>query len=220
MAELSANPNPSSPGEPEHLIVGQIVAPFGVKGELKANILTDFPERLSMLEEVVIAPFNAIEPGLAPTAALNPGSMQSRWAGRGQAQGFRPPAKPTPFKITSTHIHKGQLLLKLEGVDTADAAEGLRGYWLLVPREQAKKLPRGAYYIYQIVGLDVYTQKRDYLGKIADVITTSANDVYVVKGPGVQDPTGELLVPAIKPIVKRMEMKRGRIIIADPREWA
>jgi 16S rRNA processing protein RimM len=211
--------NSASSGAPDYLIVGQIVAPFGVRGEMKANILTDFPERLGKLEEVVLAPFDSIEPGLAPTAALNPGTVHSRWAGRA-GQGSRPPSKPTPFKIESTHIHKGQLLLKLDGVTSADTAEQLRGYWLLVPRENAKKLPRGAYYIYQIVGLDVVAQGGRYIGKVEDVITTSANDVYVVKGPGVEDPTGELLVPAIKPVVKRMEMKRGRIVIADPSEWA
>ena len=57
---------------PEHLIVGQVVAPFGVKGELKANILTEFPDRFKQLEQIILAPFDSIAPGLAPTAALNP----------------------------------------------------------------------------------------------------------------------------------------------------
>ncbi len=206
---------------PEHLIVGQIVAPFGLKGELKVNILTEFPERFGKLEEVILAPFSSIAPGLAPTAALNPKTARPARVALGAhgAPAWKPPKEPTPFKITSTHIHKGQLLLKLEGVDSVNQAEALRGYWLLVPTEEARKLPRGAYYIYQIVGLDVYTAAGAHIGKIEDVLTTSANDVYVVKGPGVQNPTGELLVPAIRSVVQRMEMKRGRIIIVDPREW-
>jgi len=210
---------------PEHLIVGQVVAPFGVKGELKVNILTEFPERFGKLEEVILAPFNSIEPGLAPRAALDPATVRGTVAlpvrvVDGQVRAIKPPSGPTPYKIESTHIHKGQLLLRLEGVNSADEAEALRGCWLLVPRESAKKLPRGSYYIYQIVGLDVYTDAGAYIGKVDDVLTATANDVYIVKGPGVKDPAGELLVPAIKPVVKRMEMKRGRMIIADPEEWS
>ena len=53
-----------------------------------------------------------------------------------QAQVAKGPARHTPYKIESTHIHKGQLLLKLEGVDSADAAGALRGYWVLVPLER------------------------------------------------------------------------------------
>jgi 16S rRNA processing protein RimM len=207
-------------GAPEHLIVGQVVAPFGIKGELKVNILTEFPERFEKLEQVTLTPFASIEPGLAPTAALDPSTSHRPLAPRAGSRGPKAPSGRTQFTIESTHIHKGQLLLKLEGVDTADAAEALRGYWLLVPLEEAKKLPRGAYYIYQIVGLDVYTTSGDLVGKIEDVLTTAGNDVYVVRGPGVEDPTGELLVPAIKPVVKRMELKRGRIVIADPKEWS
>ena len=220
-------PNPAN--TPENLIVGQVVAPFGVKGEVKANILTEFPDRFSKLETIILAPFDFIEPGLAPTAALDPSTLRGK-AGRSgdlqRAPGLRrsrpnkAPKKATPYVIESTHIHKSQLLLKLEGVDSADDAEDLRGYWLLVPLQEARKLPRGAYYIYQVVGLDVYTTQGKQIGKIEDVITTSANDVYVVKGPGVEDPTGELLVPGIKSVVKRMGLKRGRITIADPKEWA
>ena len=121
---------------------------------------------------------------------------------RSQDPGLRvaaAPDSPTPFTIQSTHFHKGQLLLKLEGVESANDAEALRGYWVLVPLEDAHKLPRGAYFIYQIVGLEVFTEAGDLLGKVADVLTTSANDVYVVKGPGVQEPSGELL-KAVPPV--------------------
>ena len=248
--DSAGGPGPRSP-VPEHLIVGQVVAPFGIKGELKVNILTEFPDRFKKLREVVLAPFASIEPGLAPTAALDPATLRgtatpSPKSGLGDPAGGmsdsggqrseprEPPPRtqdsalpkavapdsPTPFTIQSTHIHKGQLLLKLEGVESANDAEALRGYWVLVPLENAHKLPRGAYYIYQIVGLEVFTEAGDLLGNVADVLTTSANDVYVVKGPGVREPSGELLVPVVKQVVKRVDPDHGRIVIADPREWA
>ena len=101
------------PDEPEHLIVGQVVAPFGVKGEMKVNIMTDFPDRFSKLEAVILAPFSSMAPGDAPSDALDPRTARPGPLRPGQT--FRPPKEPTPFTIESTHIHKGQLLLKVEG---------------------------------------------------------------------------------------------------------
>ena len=124
-----------------------------------------------------------------------------------------------PFRIEAVQIHKGQLIIKLAGVDTASVAETLRGYWLLVPTEQASRLPEGAFYIYEVVGLPVYTEAGELIGRIDDVLTASANDIYVVKGPGVKDPSGELLVPAVKAIVKSIEPRAGKMVIADPQEW-
>jgi 16S rRNA processing protein RimM len=202
---------------PEYLIVGQVVAPFGVQGELKVNILTEFPDRFKTLEQVTLAPFSYIAPELVPAASLNPATARSFTHRAPNA--LRPPAEPTPFAIEATHIHKGQLRLKLEGVSSPEDGEALRGYWVLVPLGNARQLPQGAYYIYQIVGLEVYTTAGDFIGKVEDVITATANDVYVVRGPGVRDPGGELLVPAIKMVVKRVDPNEGRVTIAPLEEW-
>lgn len=205
------------PEEPEHLIVGQVVGVFGVKGEMKVNIMTEFPDRFSKLEAVILAPFSFVPPADAPNGTLDP--TTARPAPIREGQTFRAPKQPTSFAIESTFIHKAQLLLKVEGVDDPESAQALRGYWVLIPREQAKKLPRGAYYLYQIVGLDVYTTTGDLVGKVEDVITGTANDVYIVRGPGVTDPTGELLVPAVKQFVKKLDVEGGRVVIVPPAEW-
>ncbi|MDQ5826011.1 MAG: ribosome maturation factor RimM [Chloroflexota bacterium] len=202
-----------APQVPEHLIVGQVVAPFGVRGEMKVNILTQFPERLAKMAEVILAPYEYEDLG-DPTSRRPVLRPRTR-----TPQGLVAPRKPTPFQVETTRVHKGQLLLKVQGVDTPEAVEVLKNYWVLVPIEKAKKLPKGSYYLYQIVGLEVYDTTRRYIGKIEDVLTLTANDVYVVRGPGVTDVTGELLVPAIKAVVKRFEMKRGRIVIAPIEEW-
>ena len=203
-------------GAPEHLIVGQVVAPFGIRGELKANILTEFPERFLKLKRVTLMPFASIEPGLAPTAALDPTTIRRASGAGPRARG---PEGPATYAIQSSQIHKGQVILRLEGVESVEAAEALRGYWLVVPIGEIPVLPSGSYYLYQLVGLDVYTTDGEEIGKVVDVITSSANDVYVVKGPGVVDSSGELLVPAIKTIVKRIDVDAGRLEIAPLGEW-
>jgi 16S rRNA processing protein RimM len=193
-----------------------VVAPFGVRGEMKVNIHTEFPERLASMDEVILAPFEYA----SGDASSNRPSRRPDLRPRNRSpHGITTPKKPTPFQVETTRVHKGQMLLKVRGVDGPEAVESLKNCWVLVPIEKAKKLPRGAYYLYQIEGLDVYDTNRRHIGKIQDVLTLTANDVYVVRGPGVTDPTGELLVPAIKSVVKRVEMKRGRIVIAPIEDW-
>jgi 16S rRNA processing protein RimM len=201
---------------PEHLIVGQVVAPFGIKGELKVNILTEFPERLKRLKRVTVVPFGSIEPGLAPTAALDPATVR-RESGAGPRQ--HGPEAATPYVVQSSQIHKRQMILRLEGIASVESADALRGYWVVVPIDEVPALPSGSYYLYQLVGLEVYTTEGEEIGKVVDLITSSANDVYVIKGPGVTDQSGELLVPAIKSIVKRIDIDAGRLEIAPLGEW-
>ncbi len=214
----SAIRNPQS-AAPEYLFVAQVVAPFGVKGAVKATIYTEFPERLGKLEGVVLAPFASVDPEVAPSGGLDPASQQQRPGHEPMQRAIPGPKVATTFGIESASVHKGQLILKLAGIDSTEAAEGLRGYWVLVPREQAKRLPRGSYYLYQLIGLEVYDAEGAYVGKVEEVITSAANDVYVVRRPGVTDLTGELLVPAVKAIVKRIDVKGGKIVIAPVSEW-
>lgn len=202
---------------PEYLIVGQVVAPFGVQGELKVNILTEFPDRFNRLGEVTLAPFSYIEPEMVPPGSLNPAT--ARLSNPKPPHSIQTPVGPTPFSIEAINIHKGQLRLRLHGVESADDAVALRGCWVLVPTESARQLPPGSYYVYQLVGLDVLTTSGEHIGQVADVLTSTANDVYVVKGSGVQDPSGELLVPAVKAVVKSVEPEKGQITILPIEEW-
>ena len=208
-----------SRADPDYLIVGQVVAPFGTRGELKVNIVTEFPDRLKRLKTVTLMPFQSIAPGLAPSAALDPKTVRHLQAIAPSATPRHGPKTPTLYNVEASKIHKDQLILKLEEVGSVEEAEGLRGYWLVVPRIEAAPLPSGAYYLYQLVGLSVYDTEGTLIGKVDDIITMAANDVYVVKGPGVTDPTGELLVPAIKMIVKEIDAGGGGMEIGPVEEW-
>lgn len=202
MSQDAPNPRP----QPDSLIIGEIVGPFGIKGELKVYILTEFPDRFKKLEAVILVPPE--RPG-----GKDLGSVAARSARTGTP-------KPQTHIIESVRLHRGLALVKLEGVNDANGAEKLRGYLMTIPIERAKKLKRGEYYLYQIEGLDVYTTAGELVGKLEQVLSMSSNDVYVVRGAGVTDPTGELLVPAIKDIVKKIDVEAGRIEIAPPSEWA
>jgi 16S rRNA processing protein RimM len=158
--------------EPRYLVVGKIVAPWGVRGEVKVAIETDFPERFKRLKRVYLG------------------------------------EKATPSVLESSRLHKGHALLKLAGCEDRDAAEKFRGQLVQIPVEEAMPLGEDEYYVYQIVGLDVWTSEGEHLGKVSEILFTGANDVYVVQGE-----KGETLIPAVEDVVLEVDLAGGRLTV-------
>lgn len=173
-----------SPNELEYVIVAEIAAPFGLRGAVKANIQTDFPDRFDRMEEAYLAP---------PDAPLN--APRERYA------------------LLSARVQNDkQVVLRFEGITKNEQAEKLRGYTVAVPRTEVVPLPEGEYYIFQIIGLEVYTTEGEYIGKVVNVEKLTANDIYVVRGP---KSSKDLLLPAIKDVIKTIDLDSNRMTI----EW-
>jgi 16S rRNA processing protein RimM len=118
----------------------------------------------------------------------------------------------TRFSVKKVRSHKGSLvLLTLAGIDNANAAETLRNNDLFIPVDDLAELPTDSYYQHDILGLHVLTLEDRDLGIVEDIMQTGSNDVYVIK-----DSHGkQVLIPAIKQIVKRIDLSTKRIYI-DP----
>lgn len=201
-ASAAPNPAPSRPAPPpappkpivpefdfasqelEYVIVAEIATPFGLRGAVKANIQTDFPERFDRMEEAYLAP---------PGAPLD-----------------TPREK---YNLLSARVqNEKQVVLRFEGVTKNEQAEMLRGYTVAVPRAEVVPLPEGEFYIFQIIGLEVYTTEDEYVGRVVNVEKMTANDIYLVRGP--LSPK-DVLIPAIKDVIKKIDLDEGRITI----EW-
>ncbi len=111
-------------------------------------------------------------------------------------------------KIEGVKFFKKMVILKLEGYDKIEAVESLRQVKLLVTRKNAVKLEKNEYFIYDLIGCSVL-EDDILLGYISDVIQTGANDVYVVK----TDEKKEILIPAIKECVLRVDIKHKTILV-------
>ena len=107
---------------------------------------------------------------------------------------------------------KGHVCLKLSGINSVEAAAELRGQSLSVPEALLEPLPEGQFYLYQVVGMQVYDGGGRHLGEIREVLTTGGNDVYVVQGQ-----KGEVLLPAIEDVVKEVDVAAGRMVV-EPME--
>lgn len=112
-------------------------------------------------------------------------------------------------RIERVREDRGQVLVGLEGLTRRGAVEEMRGALLEVAEEE---LLRNAdeHFVYELVGLEVVTDGGRTLGRVSEVLSTGANDVYVVKGP-----SGEVLVPAIASVVQAIDVAGGRLFITN-----
>lgn len=117
------------------------------------------------------------------------------------------PKGGAPAGLISARPHKGRLLVKLRGVDTVEQGDRLRGRVLYLDRE-AVRLPEGRYFLEDLIGLRAIDGEtgREY-GRIAEVISAPANDIYRIAGPGGE----EYLFPAVEHMIKSRDIENGVI---------
>ncbi len=113
------------------------------------------------------------------------------------------------FEIESVRYQKKQVLLKLKGIDTIEEAEKYREDYLKINRNKEEKLPEDTYYIVDLIGLDIYTENGELLGKLDDIFSTGSNDVYVVKNSEGK----QILLPAISDVIKNIDLEQKKIVV-------
>ncbi|HIE12217.1 MAG TPA: ribosome maturation factor RimM [Desulfotomaculum sp.] len=116
------------------------------------------------------------------------------------------------YPVESAGLHKRFILLKLAGVDDIKSAEKLRGAAIKVPRAETVPLPPGHLYVFEIVGLEVWSEEGALIGKVGAVLKTGANDVYSVTSPNGK----EILIPAIKEVVREIDVDSGKMLVRLP----
>ena len=115
-------------------------------------------------------------------------------------------------RIKGRRVHQGALLLKLEGVNTRNDAETLRGMRVSIRVRELPELPDGEYYSHQLVGLHVFEVAGNEIGIVSEVLATGSNDVYIVKAAA----GGELLLPAIESVIREIDLEHGRMNVIIP----
>ncbi len=112
-------------------------------------------------------------------------------------------------RIERVRPDRGRALVRIAGLTRRDDAEEARGALLEVPEDEVAREP-GAHFVHEIVGLEVVTEDGRRLGRVSEVLSTGANDVYVVEGP-----SGETLLPAIASVVQAVDVAGGALRITN-----
>ncbi|MTI69977.1 MAG: 16S rRNA processing protein RimM [Firmicutes bacterium] len=108
--------------------------------------------------------------------------------------------------------NKNNVLIKINGYDNINEVLKYKGKYILVDRKDVVDLPENSFFLFEIKGLKVYDTDNKKIGVIKDILTSSANDVYIIK-----DNEKEYLIPALKHIIKEVNINEGKMII-DPLE--
>ena len=104
--------------------------------------------------------------------------------------------------------HKGNVIVKLRGVDTEEEADELVGHVIEVHHNQLFNLENDEYFHFQLIDLEVITSSGDAIGKISEILSVASADVYVINGKD-----GEILIPATDEIIKSVDLDTGIMII-------
>ncbi|MEE0510594.1 MAG: ribosome maturation factor RimM [Peptococcaceae bacterium] len=116
------------------------------------------------------------------------------------------------YDIESVRFHKGNVLVKLAGIDDMDAAKALKNQHLAINKCDRMPLEEGAYYIDDLIGLSVF-ENDEQIGTLKDVLQPGANDVYVLES----DIYPDLYIPAIKSVILKINLDAKRMDVKLPK---
>jgi len=192
-----------SPETPRWVLLARILRARGNKGEVAAELLTDFPERLTKLKEVFV----------------------------GQAGGKDEPRRVAVKSCWLSQNHRGQAVFHFEGVNSITEAERFRGLEVLLPFEQRVSLPAGQYFVSDLIGCSVFespvsapvvasspcllSEAPALLGKVRDV-QIPGDEIPGTPLLVVDTAHGELLVPLAEDICTRIAVAERRIDVTLP----
>ena len=193
---------PLSRETPRWVLVARILRARGNKGEVAAEILTDFPERLTGLQEVFAGP----------------------------ADGNNEPRRLALKSCWLSQNHRGQAVFHFEGVDSISEAEKFRGFEVLLPFEQRVTLPAGQYFVSDLMGCSVFeTPAKPPVFASSPCLSEAPSLLGIVRDvqfPGegisgtplleVETSLGEILIPLAVDICTNIDTNERRIDVILP----
>jgi 16S rRNA processing protein RimM len=169
--------------------------PQGRKGEVFADILTDFPEKFTERRRLwLVAPDPGAKDG--PQAASRP-------------------ALPAAVELIAHWPHKGGIVLHFAGIDSISAAEALAGLAVAIPHAERAPLAEGETYIDDLIGcalVDVAGPEPAVIGQIENVDSTAGPVALLV----VRSRQDEILIPFAKSYLRKIDLDARRVEMALP----
>lgn len=168
-----------SPEGPDLILVGKVVKPHGLHGEVLVRVLTETSSRFD--------------------------------AGTSLLMGDDPQAC-RPVTIVESRAHKGGRLVRFEGVSTVDDAQSLRERMLFVDADAVpRQADQDAYWLHEVVGLEVRHRDGTRLGRVAEVLLRPAQDLWLV-----DTGRGEVMFPAARQLVDLVDLEEGVAVVNPP----
>lgn len=171
------------------VLLARIVRPHGRHGEVVADLLTDFPERFHARPQLWLIPSPRVS------------------------------ASPREVVLENFWFLRSRVVLKLQGVDSISAAEGVRGYDVAIPAAERAPLESGSWYAADLIGCQVIdlNRTRGAIGEIVDIDRgSSSTDLLVVRSAGPRTAVGDLLIPFVRDYLVRVDPAERRVEMRLP----
>ena len=145
---------------PDHVLVGTILRPHGIRGEVSVALWSDNESRFAA--GAVVA------------------AVREENTARPSRQGV--PARS--LKVGRATPYKGGLRVAFEGVEDRDAAEALRGLELWVPRDSVPVAPAGRYYVFELIGCRCVDARDGEVGTVVDIVEDGGGILLEIEREG------------------------------------
>ncbi|MDQ2925137.1 MAG: ribosome maturation factor RimM [Acidobacteriota bacterium] len=190
-----------SPTPSDFVALARLLRPQGRKGELLADLLTDFPDQLGNADGVYLVAANAE----APVSDAPRITVESQWMPTGK--------------------NAGRIVLKLAGCDSISAAERLADMKLMLPTAERPALEPDTFYVSDLVGSTLFDRETP-VGEVVDVEFATSPDgrtrladaapLLSVRLIGSLEEEGPLLVPFVRAHLLSVDTAAGKIVMALP----
>ncbi|MBL3647199.1 ribosome maturation factor RimM [Bacillus vallismortis] len=115
--------------------------------------------------------------------------------------------EPVEVTVNTHRLHKQFHLLQFKERQSMNEVEELKNAIIKVPEEDLGELNAGEFYFHEIIGCEVFTEDGQLIGKVKEILTPGANDVWVIGRKGKKD----ALIPYIESVVKHIDVSEKKI---------
>lgn len=177
---------------PEAVLVGTILRPHGIKGEVTVALWSDYDRRFT--------------PGVELRAAA-----PAPPAGRPAAA-----RRELLLRVERATPHKGGLRVAFGGIADREAAEGLRGLELWVPLSEVPQPPPGAFYVFELIGCRCVDERDGDIGTVVDIQEDGGGTLLEVEKDGrrVALPFVEAFLVQVDRSVRRIDLRLPEGLLA------
>jgi 16S rRNA processing protein RimM len=174
---------------PAWILLARLIRPHGRRGELVAEVLTDFPERFHQRTRLFLIPPERVG------------------------------TRPREVRLQNFWFLRSRIVLKFQGIDSINDAESLRHYEVAIPWEERAPLEPGSVYVSDLIGCTVFdlNQEGAEIGDIIDVDRASSSaELLVVRRRGLRMPAAEAMIPFVRDYLVRIDVASRRVEMRLP----
>jgi 16S rRNA processing protein RimM len=174
--------------DPKWILVAKLVRPHGRRGELVAEILTDFPERFHERTRLVLIPPERVA------------------------------TRPREMELENFWFLRSRIVMKFRGVESINEAEALRGFSVAIPFAERAPLEAGSVYVSDLTGCRIIDLNRGgaEVGTVVAVDRESSNTELLVVRPAVRKAGEEVLIPFVREYLVRLDADNRRLEMRLP----